>query len=42
MEEESALSHVNMKELSDKISDKEVRNKDNETDLKDIFSSFGV
>ena len=42
MEEESALSHVNMKELSDKISDKEVRNKDSETDLKDIFSSFGV
>lgn len=42
LEEESALSHVNMKELSEKISDKEVKNKDSETDLKDIFSQFGV
>lgn len=42
MEEESALNHVNMQELSDKISDKEVANKDKDVDLKDIFSSFGV
>ncbi|MBR6907402.1 hypothetical protein IKN40_02640 [bacterium] len=42
LESDNALDNVDMKTLSDKISDKETVNTDTEVDIQDIFSGFGL
>lgn len=42
MEEDNALSQVNLNELSDKIDDEEIKSEDVKVDLGNIFDSFGI
>lgn len=42
MEEDNALSQVNLNELSDKIGDVDVKSEESKVDLGNIFESFGI